>query len=117
MSPARYTTARDNSGTPVEGAAPEATAVARTVATLTQQVMIELNTETRLLTVYAIAKDVYLHWADDSEDYGTAENFDEVVIAGSQALISVPTKADGSRYGFASILGRESGASAVVIEK
>jgi len=96
---------------------PVATALARTVKALSSSTLITLNSETRLVRVYAIAKDVYLHWATSDEDYAKSSNFDEVIIAGQAINLQVPYQTDGAKFSRIQVVGRESGATVIVIEK
>lgn len=106
----------DKYGRPLRTALPRATALARTVQALTSSFMVELNDSTTLVQVYAISKDVYLKWATGGEDYVTSENFDEVIIAGERVVLEVPS--NGSNlYDYIQLVGREAGATVVVIEK
>jgi hypothetical protein len=107
----------DQFGRPLYNITPRGTALARTVQALTSSFKVELNASTRFLRVYAIAKDVYLHWAESDTDYATSANFDEVIPAGQFIDLYVPLKWDGSTYELIQLVGRESGATVVVIEK
>lgn len=96
---------------------PTGTAKARTVQALTTSFYIALNSATTILRVYAIAKDVYLHWATSGEDYCTAVNFDEVIPAGQYIDLAIPNKVNGAKYTAIQVVGRESGSTVIVIEK
>jgi len=102
----------------VVGILPPATALARTVdSSIDSATNIKLNDETTLIQVYAITKDVYLKWADNDKDYVKADNFDEVIIAGTIVNLLVPRKRDGTFYTEISVLSREASATVIVIEK
>lgn len=97
---------------------PEGTALARSVNTVNSSTYIELNADTSLIRVYAVSKDVYLKWATGGEDYCKEENFDEVIPADQYIDFSVPERPAGAGYYQAiQLLGRESGATAIVVEK
>lgn len=86
-------------------------------ASINASTYIQLQSETRFIQVYAISKDVYLRWAEDGEDYVTAENFDEVIPAGQVMTFAVADKNDSTPFDAIQIIGRESGATAILIEK
>ena len=118
----RYEIPSDKYGRPLYNLTPVATALARSVSTVNSSTLITFNDDTRFIRVYAVAKDVYLKWATDSEDYCTAENFDEVIPAGQYIDFGLPLRQgldtnNGVAYDFIHLLGRESGATAIVIEK
>lgn len=118
----RYEIPSDKYGRPLYNLTPVATALARTVTTPDSSELVTLNDDTRFIRVYAIAKDVYLKWASDEEDYCTAENFDEVIPAGQYMDFGVPIRQglasnNGIAYDYCMVLGRESGSTAIVIEK
>lgn len=117
MAKARYTQPKDRYGEPIEGAVPMATALASTVKTLAAPYNHTLNDNTRLITVYAISKDVFVKWANDSEEQAAHDDFDEIVIAGTEKIIAVPEKVSGQMFDYVSVAGREAGASAVIVEK
>lgn len=106
----------DSYGHPVQ-LTPTGTAKVRTVKALTTSFYIALNSTTTVLRVYAIAKDVYLHWATGGEDYCTAQNFDEVIPAGQYIDLAIPNKTNGAKYAAIQVVGRESGSTVIVIEK
>lgn len=107
---------RDSYGHSVQ-LTPTGTAKARTVQALTSSHYLVLNTSTTLLRVYAIAKDVYLHWATSGEDYCTAANLDEVIPAGQYIDLAIPNKTNGAKYTAIQLVGREAGSTVIVIEK
>jgi hypothetical protein len=96
---------------------PTGVAKARTVQALTSSYYIVLNSATTLLRVYAVAKDVYLHWSTGGEDYCTNANFDEMIPAGSYIDLAIPNQTDGSKYDAIQVVGREAGSTVIVIEK
>lgn len=96
---------------------PTGTAKARTVQALTSSFYVALNSATLLLRVYAIAKDVYLKWANTDQDYCTSTNFDEVIPAGGYIDLAIPVKTNGAKFTGVQLVGRESGATVIVIEK
>ena len=94
---------------------PVGVALARTLdASIDSDTAITLNTSTTWIRVYAIAKDVYLKWGVDPCAVGT---FDEVIIAGSYLDLEVPFQVDGTLFTDIHVVGRESGATVIVIEK
>jgi len=89
---------------------PSVTALARTVdATISATTEIVFNTSTTYISVYAIAKDIYLKWGADDV---TASNFDEVIIAGQQKNFIVPDSIAAANF-----IEREASATLIVIEK
>jgi len=96
---------------------PVGLALARNVQALGDSYLINLQSATTFVRVYAISKDVYLKWATSDENYCTAGNFDEVVIAGQYVDFGVPTQTDGKLFSRMTFVGRESGATVIVIEK
>ena len=117
MANPRYEIPSDKYGRPLNNIAPRATAIARTVKAIVSSFHIELNAETQFIRVYAIAKDIFLKWADNSVDYVTVLNFDEVIPTGQYVDLIVPLQADGTPYEGVHLVGRESGSTVVVIEK
>jgi len=91
--------------------------LARHVQALGDSYLITLQTGTTFVRVYAISKDVYLKWATADEDYCTAGNFDEVIITGSYLDLGIPTQTDGKKFTRMTFVGREAGATVVVLEK
>jgi len=96
---------------------PQGVALARTVQALGQSFLINLQSGTSFVRVYAITKDVYFKWANSDEDYCKADNFDEVIPAGNYIDFGVPYQTDGVRFSRMTFVGRESGATVIVIEK
>lgn len=89
---------------------PNVTALSRTVdASISSSTEITLNTATTFLSVYAIAKDIYLKWGTTDV---SASNFDEVVIAGQQKNFIIPDGVTAVNF-----IEREAGATLIVIEK
>ena len=84
---------------------------------LTSSFLVTLQSTTAYLRVYAISKDVYLKWAATGEDYCKATNFDEIIPAGQYIDFGVPYKTDGVRFSLVQFVGREAGATVVVLEK
>ena len=107
----------DSIGRPLYTITPRGLALARTVKALTSSFLIVFTGSTTVLRVSAIAKDVYLKWATNDEDSCKATNFDEMIIAGTYVDLYVPLKADGTNYSRAHFIGREAGATVVVVEK
>lgn len=113
----RFEIPSDKYGRPLYNITPRATALERHVKALTDSFHIALDDDTTFIRVYAIAKDVYLKWADNGEDYVTSENFDEVIPAGQFIDMFVALQANGQLYDHIQVVGREAGATVVVIEK
>lgn len=89
---------------------PDVVSLARTVDnSISSSTEITLNTATTYVSVYAIAKDVYLKWGTADV---TASNFDEVVPAGQIRNFLVPASITA-----VNLIERESGATVIVIEK
>jgi len=107
----------DSYGNRLPNITPRGTTLARTVKALTSSFKIDLNSKTEMIKVYAIAKDVYLKWANTDEDYVTAENFDEVIPAGQVLELMLPNKLDGTLFNKIQLVGREAGSTCIVIEK
>lgn len=107
----------DQNGIKLDGFEPRGVALATTVQALTSSYYIVLDSDTTLLRVYAIAKDIYLKWAEDGEDYASSTNFDEIIVAGTTLNLGVPVKTDGTYYTAIQVVGREAGSTVVVIEK
>lgn len=107
----------DSYGNRLPNITPRGVTLARTVKALTSSFKIDLNSRTMMIKVYAIAKDVYLKWANTDEDYVTAENFDEVIPAGQVLELMIPNKLDGTLFSKVQLVGRESGSTCIVIEK
>ena len=96
--------------------------LARSVNTVTSSTYIAFNPDSRWIRVFAVSKDVFLKWAYSDTDYCNAQNFDEMIVAGEAYLdLKIPVQETGSSVGAlftgVQLVGRESGASAVVIEK
>lgn len=96
-----------------ENITPIATALARTVQTVDAAIVVALNSETTVLRVYAISKDVYLRWGTSDQAYATSENFDEVIPAGQIIDYAVPL----GGFTHVSFVGRASGGTVVAVEK
>lgn len=98
-----------------------AVALARDIAVVTSSHHVAFDPDSRWIRVFAVAKDVYLKWAYSDVDYCNATNFDEMIIEDSYLDLKIPVQETGDDIGtlFTGIqlVGRESGASAVVIEK
>lgn len=108
----------DTYGHKLHNVTPKGVALARNVLTPDASQNIALNSDTTYLRVYAIAKDVYLKWALNDQDYCKADNFDEVIPAGQVIDFGIPVLATtGQLYDNVQFVGRESGATVVVIEK
>ena len=107
----------DDLGNQLEGFTLRGVAKARTVQALGASFLVTLQSTTAFIRVYAISKDIYLKWASNGEDYCKATNFDEVIIAGQYLDFAVPYKTDGTQYSLVQFVGREAGATVVVIEK
>lgn len=89
---------------------PNVVALARTVdASINTSTEITLNVATSFVSVYAIAKDVYLKWGTADV---TASNFDEVIIAGQMKDFLVPQNITALN-----VIEREASATVIVIEK
>jgi hypothetical protein len=84
---------------------------------ITQSSHFTLNALTTLLQVTAISKDMFLKWADDGEDYATAQDFDEFIPAGTTVELMIPLKTDGDFYEDIQIVGREASGSVSIVEK
>lgn len=95
-----------------ETTVPIATALARTVQVATSAFVVGLETDTTILRVYAISKDIYVRWGTSDQDYANAQNFDEVVPAGQILDFGVP-----SGYTYVSFVSRESGGTVVATQK
>ena len=96
---------------------PTGLALARHIQALGDSFLINLQATTSFVRVYAISKDVFFKWATSDEDYCTAGNFDEVVIAGQYVDFGVPNQANGKKFSRITFVGREAGSTVVVIEK
>jgi len=96
---------------------PAGVALKQHVTALGDSYLIKLQTGTSFVRVYAISKDVYIKWATSDEDYCTAGNFDEFVIAGQYNDFGLPTQTDGKKFSRMTFVGRETGATVVVVEK
>lgn len=107
----------DNFGRPLYNITPRGTALARTMVTPNTSHLVTLNSATRLVRVYAAAKDVLLKWANSDVDYCTASNFDEVIPTGTYLDLYVPLKTDGTNYSLLQVVGRETGATVIILEK
>jgi len=111
----------DDPGEKVYTADLKATALARTVRAnpgVDASFLITLNADTKFISLYAIAQDIYLKWAYTNLDHVNATNFDEVVIAGTRRVFAVPNQdTNGRAFTRIMILGRVAGATAIVIEK
>ena len=104
----------DKYGNPMQ-ITPSGVALARTLdASIDSDTPITLNTNTTWIRVYAIAKDVYLKWGVDPCAVGT---FDEVIIAGQYLDLAVPLQSNGTIFTDIHVIGREAGATVIVIEK
>jgi hypothetical protein len=89
---------------------PNVLALARTVdATISASTEVTLNIATTFLSVYAIAKDIYLKWGADDV---SASNFDEVIPAGEIRDFIVPDGVTAVNF-----IEREAGATLIAIEK
>lgn len=85
-------------------------ALARTVDTsISASTEITLNANTKVIKVYAISKDVYLKWGTADV---TASNFDEVILAGTQEVFTVPASTTA-----VNLIEREASATVIVIEQ
>jgi len=93
------------------------TALARTVQALGSSFLINLNSATKFVRVYAISKDAYMKWAESDTDYCKADNFDEFIPAGQYIDFAVPVQEDGVHFSRLTFVGRESGSTIVVVEK
>lgn len=100
-----------------ENIEPGVVSIARTITTVEASTKVELNSETTFITVTAVAKDVFLKWADSDEDYVTSENFDALIPSGTTLYFLVPVKENGVKFSKIQLVGRESGATASVTEK
>ena len=89
---------------------PNVVALARTVdASISASTEVTLNNATSYVSVYAIAKDVYLKWGTADV---TASNFDEVIVAGQKQDFIVP---DGITA--LNVIEREASATVIIVEK
>ena len=108
----------DQYGTPMQNVTPRGVALARWVSSnIDSSTYHVLNEDTTYLRVYAIDKDIYLKWAEDGEDYCKSDNFDEVIPAGQMVDLAVPLRSNGELYPAIQVVGRENGATIVLIEK
>lgn len=107
----------DSIGHLMPNSTPQGLALARTVQAIGASFLINLQSATSFVRVYAISKDVYLKWATSDEDYCKAGNFDEVIPAGQYIDFGVPYQTDGVRFSRMTFVGRESGSTVIVIEK
>jgi len=108
----------DKDGRILQVVEPAAVALAQTIKVLeVGSFLISLNADTTMISVYAISKDVYLHWATSDTDFATENNFDEIIPAGQRVLITVPVDDDGRMFTRVHLAGREAGATIVVVEK
>lgn len=114
----RFEIPADKYGTPITGLTPRATSVAtHVISDLSSNYHIEINTLSSFIRVYAKTKDVYLKWGEDSEDYVTAVDFDEIIPADQYIDLVVPLKANGSEYDHVHLVQSTASATAVIIEK
>lgn len=89
---------------------PDVVALARTVdATISASTEVTLNVATSFVSVYAIAKDIYMKWGTADV---TASNFDEVIPAGQIRDFLVPDSVTAVNF-----IEREASATLIVVEK
>lgn len=89
---------------------PDVVALARTVdASISGSTEITLNVATSFISVYAIAKDVYMKWGTTDV---SASNFDEVIPAGQIRDFLVPNGETAVNF-----IEREASATVIVVEK
>lgn len=89
---------------------PNVAALARTVdASISASTEITLNKATTFVSVYAVAKDIYMKWGTADV---TASNFDEVIPAGQIRDFIVPDNETAVNF-----IEREASATLIVVEK
>jgi len=107
----------DTYGHILQNVTPAGVALARHVQAIGDSYLINLESRTTFVRVYAISKDVYFKWATSDEDYCKANNFDEVVVAGQYIDFGVPYQTNGVKFSRMTFVGREAGSTVIVIEK
>jgi len=107
---------RDDTGRLVYGptvpfeVTPDVVSLATTVdATISSSTEITLDKRTTFVSVFAIAKDVYLKWGTADV---TSSNMDEIILAGQVRNFLVPNGITALN-----VIEREASATVVVIEK
>ena len=90
----RFEIPSDKYGRPLYNISPRATTLARTVQALGSSFWVEFDSETTFIRVHAKAKDVYLKWAINDEDYVDATDFDEMIQADTYQDFIVPLRVD-----------------------